>query len=830
MRSSTAIRNTNLDTIAAQMIVEYRCSDAGNTGGSADKIISPGVKFCHSVTLVSGEQYSFAWIGIPINKSLDEIANQVALRMSGPTGKVRPLSRGAIFYYENGRRVQVFAGCVGEYGHDVYSDSANGFLIDDKWLMDKVVCHGRQIWDPRPATQPQKDKDGKPPTGTQQGGVYYFDSGEPLVFNAGGIGDCMDSPQGPRFSPSIGFGRSSVSNAAGYKEPAVGNARTSARSWQVSDMLRYLCDVHARGMAHSQGGHVIDQLDRNVFWTPSLGSGITGFNRIKRNFDIDGCTLLRAVGKILRAAGAYDLFMRPYGFYSYMCIVNMNPSHTSGTILYLPGSYVGNTIEAVANNASMIVHGGSVKESAINYYSSVQIVGDCPVLELECAFLGVEVPTDKLGEKRLEPAWTIADEEAFLRYVLDNGDSQSAFEGACQIWPWVYNAYRIVGSQIPWKDTKWSNCTSHGHPRIRESLITMPPGANTNNINDWIPLQYTWEYLDNYGSWQEAEPSDGMQLTPDRRIICLPGLRKQEQTFMPKDYSINPYKSDNIKARPLRATLAVEAEWPITGKSGQGEGNGNGDPNGVGNLVSKERYFTYSCVSLPGDYSEWLRHTDSRPEGTLTIEPFKTTMWPAAMTEGKELYTDRTNKSTGRLPNHAKVRLTDVARIEFNGFINLQSLNVSLLPGTNIQIRGDNCLPVISVVKSLTIDTNKQNVTIELTSHDRQTIYDNQQGSETSGQVLPEEKAEVPPERKDDGSIETTEEKQAKKQQESMAIYDKPENQSRGDQVNKLLSPPSTPAGKPKGPTNTPNKIEVDDEEFQSGDAEKYKKKGFGNW
>ena len=818
MRSSTATTATSIDSRAAQLIVEYRSAGAGNTGTSADKIISPGVKFCQSVTLVSGEQYSFAWIGIPINKSLDELSNQVALKMGGPTGKVRPISRGALYYYENGRRVQIFVGSVGEYGHDVYSDSSNGFLVSDNLLLDKVNCFGRQIWDPRPAKQPQSGAT------TQTGGTYYYDAGEPLVFNMGGVGDLLDSPQGPRFCPSLGFGRASVANNAGYTEPAVGKATVSARSWQVSDMLRYLCDVHTRGMAQSQGGFTVDQLDRSVSWPQSLGNGITGFNRVKRSFDIEGCTLLRAVGNILRAAGAYDLFLRPSGFNTIMSIVNMNPSHTKGTILYLPGSYLGaGTIESVAPSAAQIIHGGSVKESAINYYSNVQIVGDCPVLELECAYLGDQTPADTLGQKRLEPAWTTQDETSWLAYVTDNGNTITAIEGASMIWPWVYNAYRIVGSEIPWKDTKWEDCISHGHPRIRESLITMPPGESTNNINDWIPLQYSWEYCDNYGVWQDAEPADGMQLTPDRRIICLPGLRKAEQTFMPKDYNVNPYQGDNIKARPVRATLAVEAEWPITGQAGIGNDNGSPDPNGVGNLVSRERYFTYSCVSKPGEYSEWLRHTDSRPEGTKTSEPYKTTMWPAAMIEGKELFTDRKNSSTGRLPLHARTRLLDVSRLEFNGFLNLQSLNISLLPGTNVQIRGDAVIPVVAVVKSLTIDVVKQAVTVELCAHDRQTIYDNQQGTETSGQVLPEEKSSSAPERNSNGSIQTPEEKQEEKRVASMQIYADPKNMSRADVVEQLISTAAAPREK-RAPAPVP--VSVNDE---GEDDKVWKKKGFGN-
>ena len=781
---TSSVTSTKVDSLFSKLIVEYRKLGGGNHGNSADQIVSPGVKFCESITLISGEQYSFAWIGIPISRDLDELCGQVALKLDGPTGKIRPLSRGAVYYYENGRRVQVFSGLLMEFGHSPYEDTSGGFLVDDKIQLERVNCFGRVIYDPRPPEMGGS---------TDEAGQYWFDSDEPLIFNRYGVGDCIDSPTGPKFCASVGFGRASINNIAGYAEPSQGRAWTSSRSWQINDMLRYLHDVYYSSLSGIvQGGLKLDRVNSDIIWPRSIGDGFKGMQRIKRNFDINGHNLNRAISKILRAAGTYDLFCKPYGFRCYLKIVDMNPATTQGTILRLPNdAYLNVTsIQSVASNASQIIHGGSIKESAMNLYNETQIVGDSPILELMCSTYnpdnvldGETPPTDVLGQYILEQAWSENDELGVRSYVTENGDSEAAFEDAMRIFPWVYSAYRIVGKQIPWKDTKYSNCISHGHPRVRESMLTQPYGEDAVNINDWIPKEYSFQYCDTSGIWQQAEISDGLQLTPDRRVILLPGLRQAGQTWRNTDTSGNLYLGTGLRRRWIRATLAVEAEWPIIGIN-------SSDPNNVKGLISNERRYTYSSINEPGSYVEYLRHPSSRPDTTRTTEPYLTTNYPARCTEGNELFTDKV-----RIQEHAEFRQSDVYRLEYNGLIKLQSLNISLVPGTNVVIKGTRTLPVEAVVKSLTINTNEQSITIELVSHDRMQQYDNQQGTIVPSQAsLSEDQDDGKPiERNNEGEISSVEEKQEAIRQEKMNVYQDPaqmssETEARTEQVRRLLT------------------------------------------
>ncbi len=64
------------------------------------------------------------------------------------------------------------------------------------------------------------------------------------------------------------------------------------------------------------------------------------------------------------------------------------------------------------------------------------------------------------------------------------------------------------------------------------------------------------------------------------------------------------------------------------------------------------------------DYIEWLRY-NSFPCGQIMPDTYRN--FPNRETEGNELFTDKTNATTGRLPDHAKARLRDVRRIESGG-------------------------------------------------------------------------------------------------------------------------------------------------------------------
>jgi hypothetical protein len=121
------------------------------------------------------------------------------------------------------------------------------------------------------------------------------------------------------------------------------------------------------------------------------------------------------------------------------------------------------------------------------------------------------------------------------------------------------------------------------------------------------------------------------------------------------------------------------------------------------------------------DYVDWERF-HSYPNGTLSGDD-PVTKYPDAAGVGRELFTDRTNPTTGRLPNHARARLKDVRRIEFTGQLTISRWNPSIEPGQQVYVEGGGITPV-GVVRSITFDSNQQTQTLELCAADARQIYD----------------------------------------------------------------------------------------------------------
>lgn len=706
--SATVTLPTGKDVNAAKMIASFTDGVSTST--------TPG-RYCQKVTLVSGEQPSYAFVSMPVNTLWDEQAPAVALRASGPAGRIKPNVRGSVGYSESGFYIPLLVGTLVQYAHDIGNDTSVGLVVDDRHWLSKITCTGRMCYDP-------------------VYGVHYFDHGIRLIFNEDGYPNCIDTDQGPRFAPSRRFGYRSRYDIEDSTEPEVGQARKRARSWTVADVAAYLRAAHTmengnlRPPSKTDLGNVF--IDPRIYWPDSIAN-VLGSNRTVKHFVLENISLLRALQMTARKAGAYDLYCHPIGqFSSKLMFVNMNPPKNGSGNLFLPDYFGINDVGTALLNGE-IIHSGYVNESVINYFDDVCICGDPPAVE---KMISQDSSGD--GANMLEPGWTTADETAFKSYITNHPtpNQEAAFKQACEIWQDVYRDYRMKPGADIWNGTKWNGWHNGGaHPRFKPMLLTGDNNAS-DNPKFWMPRQIKVEYKSG-SNWVFAGRFDGLTLTPDGQVIQLPGLR---DTIGPDGYgetwrNSGPtlYNGATLEARTIRfAAVAVEADWRITGRAA-------GDPNRTSARVAKSgNKSTFLTVAEELDYVDDLRNK-SHPAGSTDAglqEVFDS--FADKCIAGDELFSDRQDAATGRLPRHATARLADVKRIEYTGQVVIARLNPALRPGMAISIESADPIPTYSVIKSVTFEGDAPQVTIvELGAADSATIYDIPQPAPSTGNIPP---------------------------------------------------------------------------------------------
>lgn len=421
----------------------------------------------------------------------------------------------------------------------------------------------------------------------------------------------------------------------------------------------------------------------------------------------------------------------------------MNPKPNTGVTLYLPPYATG--LGDCMNNPS-VIKSATVDEDAGGAFDNVVIIGNPPSVEDTFS-----THTSGTGAFGLTPAWSVDDERAFKHYIARYDNSIEAFQAACDKWPYVYAAYRISDGINPWDDTKWNGMKNQGRVKIKPFLNT---GLNQDGSNpaNWQPreivVEYLYRYSDEYDSgtppdpaeeWRAAQRYDNLTLSADQSIIFIDALRQNGQTWVSLNVAAaaenGTYYGDHMRQRQVRLCAAVDANWPLTGCAGQG-GEKEDDPNNMYERMAKptkDIEFTWLCFAEDGDYVELLRKSSARPCGEANFAKIgdgrSTGGFPEKCTEGNELFTDRTNSTTGRLPDHAKARLADVKRVSVEGTYEIETVAFGLRPGLSCKIDGGNSIRCEAVIKGVVFRSRPRTPREGQTSvivgpPERQTIYD----------------------------------------------------------------------------------------------------------
>lgn len=718
--------SSSADISGQQLVATFE----GNGGSVSYQGIAG--RYCSRVTLVSGDAPSYAFVSFPVKDfPTDELGPTCALQNTGPAGAIKPKTRCSIALIQNGKSVVIFTGTLLKYSHCFEEDSVIAEIYDDRHTLSKITVFGRMIYDP--VTK-----------------AHYYDATSPCTFNALGYPDLIDSPFGPRFAPSHRYGYKQAYGGTNedYTQPGAGQATSRARSWTCQDAITYLRDCHYARPGYSRPFSQVDlgnlSLPSYIIWPEAAGS-IVGSDRVLHNVNLNNLPLSAVLQEISRRAGAYDLYTAPSGtFNSEIKFLDMNPKSTTGTTLYLP-EYIGAI--GACMQASNVIYSGYVSESAVNLFDDVCICGDAPAVERFCS-----TGATGTGAVYLEQAWSAANQLAFSIYCASHGNDAEAFRAASTIFPDVFCAYRVSRGADIWSGTKWSGFHNGGlYAKIKPAQLT---GYNEDDANprNWIPRGIVVEYrVTAYEEanlpagktpWIPAARYDGLTLSPDQEIVYLPVLRdtlasgsSAGQSWFSNIDPNNPpsgypgvYAGQYLARREVRLNLALEADWPLTGRAGKG-GAASDDPNGTNARINGAApKFTYQSVASSMDYVEYLRQATSRPNGEGRIDPVLA-FFPAKAAQGDELFTDRIDATTGRLPNHAVARNKNVKRIEYSGVINVQGLNPAFYPGLGCTIEGSNTIPCFGVMKCVVFDaTGDQLSSVEFGSPDSSVIYDSPSG------------------------------------------------------------------------------------------------------
>lgn len=766
---------TTKDVIAPRLVCTF------DNGDGYDGYDSPA-RHCDMAVLSAGGSPSYAFIPMPVRGwgpgAWDEVAPTVALQRGGPAGALKLRTKCRVYAeYNTGTniyRVPVMNGWVVKHSHQGGEDSVITEVWDAKWILSKYTIKGRLCWDPS----------------TNR---VYWDLTSPKIYNALGYPDCLDHPQlGPVFAPCHRFGYKNdfdTTNPAAENalddttEPARGAAQTRARSWTCYDALLDNYNTFAPSSGGNRPPFPVDigntSLPDDIVWPQGMGS-IFGADRTLKAFSLEGYGLGDGIQAILRKAGAYDLYVEPRADgKSILTVLDMNPKSFTGLLLQTPeyaASHVG-----IAVNAANIVKNWKVDESFINGFDEVVIAGDGPAREGMVSTYdttsgaGADAPQGDSGPGLLflEPAWSATDEFAFKQYIARYGNTQQAFESACKRWPLVYCAYRIrLGANV-WDGTKWAGMQQGGYSRLEPFQLTGYQQDSANPRN-WTPREIIVEYLDRFDDnydptndvalnppepdpediWHEAARFDNLTLSADGTMVILGGLRQQlvgngsytyvcQQTHKPEDdtqasdLNNNAYAGALMRKRHIRIQLAIKANFPLTALAGRGGAKAD-DPNRIYDRVEKKTRFTWLVCSPDGDYVEYLRHEDSRPIGEANCSEINDgggrRAFPTKATEGNELFTDRVNNTTGRMPNHAIARLKDVKRVEISATLEIEQLVAAHRPGMSITLEGADTIAVFGVSKTVILRSSPKSneegqTTLIIEPPDSSAIYDAPGGS-----------------------------------------------------------------------------------------------------
>lgn len=658
---------------------------------------NPGLRYATSVVRVLGAQYSYAYIGIPVNEFGYEWAPAVALQKTGPAGKTKLRSRAKVSMVDsNGKKIPLLVGYLVQYAHTIDEDSVVGMVMDDRWLLSKVTCYGRAIYDPD-----EKKK--------------WFDAGERLVFNRDGYPDCIDGPLGPMFAPGRLWGYKPQNSIEYDQEPDRGTER--ARSWTCQDVAAYLRYMYylARRPSHP-ADYGRQQLSQYIDWPASFGNQ-KDFTRVPRNFDCENLEVGEALARCCRKAGPFELQCKPNNWRGTLGIVQVNHRRAS---TYLTGPTWGSSTDGGDINAALSdntrVSGGTIIESIVGYFDDTCIAGDPPALEHQFSMAD---STDGNVPVELEPAWGTTDETHWNQINTDNGGDEASFQLACQAEPKVFAAYRVSAGYQAYLRTKWPEACPPSSPRFLARLLSGYSMGST-SPRDWNPREITIEYLDDTKDppvWTPCSRYDNLELVDDGMAFMVTALRDGgTRVTLKKD-------GDVYVGNKLRLTCAVEREFRITGHN-------NDDPNNTSSRINNlaER-FTFLAVAEPGDYTHWERYK-SKPNGNadLTLGGLFPDKATGSSADGKYLFSDLedvTQDGMTRIARHAKRRNEDVKRIDYNGVLTMHTWNPSLKPGDMVSLDvGGNSIQPQAVIRSVKFDSITQSQEIELMSGDNSVIYD----------------------------------------------------------------------------------------------------------
>lgn len=677
---------------------------AVQTGFRVAKVIH-----CERCQVQAGGEPGYAVVTIPMSTYWDEQAPTVALRANGGAYfKIK--QRAAIAIYDGTRGFSVMLGSITSIAHDIGADAAVLTIQDDKWLMTKVTCGGRSVYDPETKS-------------------YYYAPNEPLVFNLGGHPDCVDTDTGPRFAPMHRFGwRASFAGTEDYTEPVGGAALTRARSWTVGDALEYLRAMHYSGDGDMRPPHPDygnPHCSQWLLWPQGMGSSMgDAAKRILRNVSCHNMSLLQAVQTIARRGGAFDVHADvgsgTKDWKSTLRIVAMNPANVDGGVTLIVPS-AGDALNT-AMNTDTFVRGGYVSEDGTNFFDDTAIIGDAPAVE---KLLSTDTSGD--GASLLEPAWTTADETAFKALVTSGGNSHISFKTACAVYPHVYASYRIKKHADVFSGTKWAKEKSLSpYRKFLPHQLTSYGSAGSTNPRDWQHRDIVVEFKDSGGTWRAGIRLNELELSPDGQIVYIRAMRDSEapHTWKHTVATNGMYFGATMTRTEIRMNAAVTAEYAIVGLGGRGDGDSEeaqaaNDPNSTQARVdSAYSRFSWTSFAEPTDYVEYLRN-GSKPAGTQTSN-----VWADKCNEGDELFTDMITKDAGRLPEHARFRLSDVKRVHNAGQLVISRMTAVVQPGDVISLRGSGIVKVRAICKSVTYDSNAQQTILELSSLDRAEIYD----------------------------------------------------------------------------------------------------------
>ena len=698
------------------------------------------VRFVPSLTLTTGPTAATAFFAVPCKQfATDEQAFAIALKQSGPASAIKLLSRAEVSIAQGRAQVACFCGYVLQRQHVIKKgktfDVMTGGVLDDRWVLTKFKIFGRVIYDPSNQST-------------------YFDSSAETIFNEHGFGNCLDTPEGPRFAPSFRYGSSSTYSSDGSDEPSPGAATSVARSWRDVDVARYINDIYFLGYCPSPQVDLGNLFVPNCITIADNAWNVFSSQRPIKDLNYTDSTYLEALQDIGRRAGNFDVMVTAVGnFSSQLTWVNMNPVRTSATTLFIPG-YTSTSLSD-AMNASDLIKGGSITEDVSSWYGGVNIMGDPPAVE---QFHSMWSGT---GALMLEQAWTTADEQLFKQYCVGNGQggaqySDERFAGACLMYPKVYRSYRVSKRADIFKDTKWAGMKIGGlFPKLLPTQLTAenlgqnPSGFQPRpivverkmGIDEYKRYQHDISVatppLPDLGPWVPCFRFDALTLSPDGTEVELEGLRQTGATWYTLvNYSTDPgapsWPSHSFYDRPaqMRLNLAAQADWPTTGRL-------DGDPNNVmSQLDGGAPPFVLQIKAGRMAYVDWERTVNSRPVGEGRIDN-ALAIFTTKATAGDELFSDRPGSAlnpdaTGRIMRHAAARLIEVNRITLSGELVFKGLNIAIRPSLSAQILGDDTIPLFGVIKTVTFDSTTQETYANFGNNETVSLSDSRGAAQTS--------------------------------------------------------------------------------------------------